>query len=71
MTRGAWRVAALAATVLATACGGGAPAPGAATPPAPAASVDASRVAQIDASNFDSVVLGGARPSLVEFHSPT
>jgi len=69
MARGAWRAAALTAAMAAAACGGGSSNPTAAA--TPAASVDASRVAQIDASNFDSVVLGGARPSLVEFHSPT
>ena len=62
---------ALAAALFAAACGGGSSSPAAATTPSPVASGDPTKVAQLDASNFDAVVIGGTRPSLVEFHSPT
>jgi hypothetical protein len=61
---------ALTAALFATACGGGSSSP-ATTTPSPVASGDPTKVAQLDASSFDAVVLGGARPGLVEFHSPT
>jgi hypothetical protein len=66
--RGAWRAVALSVTIAAAACGGGSSLPVATTAPA---SSDASKVVQLDASNFDSLVLGTGRPSMVEFHSPT
>jgi ABC-type glycerol-3-phosphate transport system substrate-binding protein len=60
------------AAAIAAACGGGSSSPTAATTtPSPVASGDPTKVAQLDASSFDAVVLGGSRPSLVEFHSPT
>jgi hypothetical protein len=63
---------ALTAALFATACGGGSSSPATATTtPSPVASGDPTKVAQLDASSFDAVVLGGARPGLVEFHSPT
>jgi thioredoxin 1 len=48
-------------------CGGG----GSPTSPAPGSPAPASRVVVLGAGNFDSLVLGAARPSLVEFHLPT
>lgn len=72
MRRVAWAWAwALAAAVTAAACGGGSSAPSAASTPSPSSTGDPSKVAQLDASNFDGAVLASARPSLVEFHSPT
>ena len=62
---------ALAAALFAAACGGGSSSPTATTTPSPVVAGDPTKVAQLDASNFDVVVLGGTRPSLVEFHSPT
>jgi hypothetical protein len=59
----------LSVAVAAAACGGGSSGPAAATT-APA-SGDASKVVALDASSFDSIVLGSARPAMVEFHSPT
>jgi hypothetical protein len=58
------------ATLLAAACGGSS-GPGAATTTSPTASGDAAKIAELDAASFDALVLGAARPSLVEFHSPT
>ncbi len=70
--RAVWRTAgasALALTCgLAIACGGAT---------SPATTVDAtptpapSKLVVLDSGNFDALVLAPARPSLVEFHSPT
>lgn len=60
--------AAAVAGLLAVGCGGG----GTPTPSMPASpSVDQTKIVSLDARNFDTLVLAGSRPSLVEFHSPT
>jgi thioredoxin 1 len=59
---------ALLATLLVAACGGGGARPTSSTPPAPG---PASRVVILGAANFEALVLGSARPALVEFHLPT
>lgn len=54
---------------LLSACGGGGSSPTtSATPPATGG---ASKAVVLDAGTFDTQVLAAARPSLVEFHSPT
>jgi hypothetical protein len=63
--------AATVAVLLAAGCGGGgtsAPTtPASPTPPAG----DATKLVVLDSGNFDALVLGMARPSLVKFQSPT
>jgi hypothetical protein len=49
--------------LLAAGCGGSSP-----TTPAPEGPT---AIVTLDTSSFDSLVLGSARPSLVEFHNPT
>jgi len=64
-------LAAAAAAAAAAACGGSGSGPAVSSTPAPGFSADPSKVAQLDATTFDALVLSSARPSLVEFHSPT
>ena len=71
MTR---RVAlAMLATLVCAACGGGGTsAPSTVpTPLAASPSPDPAKLVVLDAGNFDALVLGAARPCLVEFHLPT
>ena len=63
------RGAAVAVVVLvAVGCGGGSSPTATATPPASGGSA---KLVVLDAGNFDSLVLGATRPSLVKFQSPT
>jgi hypothetical protein len=57
--------AAAIAVLLASGCGGGATSPTGATRGGPTS------VVALDAGNFEALVIGSTRPSLVEFHSPT
>ncbi len=63
------RGAAVAVVALvAVGCGGGSSPTATATPPASGGSA---KLVVLDAGNFDSLVLGATRPSLVKFQSPT
>jgi hypothetical protein len=64
-TIGACLGAAAIAALLASGCGGGAASPTGATPEGPTS------VVALDAGNFEALVIGSTRPSLVEFHNPT
>ncbi len=58
------------AALMAVGCGGG----GTSSPTSPATpppGADSSKLVILDSSNFDALVVGTPRPSLVEFHSPT
>ena len=62
-------VVAAVVAVLAGGCGGGG---GSSSPTMPGTTPSVpSKVVVLDSSNFDSVVLTSARPSVVEFQSPT
>jgi hypothetical protein len=63
------RAAAGFLAAIAAACGGSGSSP-AVSPPA-SVSAEPSKVARLEATTFDALVLSPARPSLVEFHSPT
>lgn len=69
--RRTWRAAMAAAALAMGACGGGSGSPSAPPAAAPVPAGDAAKVVQLDAGSFDPLVLASARPSLVEFHSPT
>jgi hypothetical protein len=64
------RVAAGVLALLAGGCGGGG---GSSSPTTPATATPAvpSKVVVLDSGNFETLVLTSARPSLVEFYSPT
>jgi len=67
--------AALVAAVLAG-CGGGTSSPTTPAAPTPTPTptppaADPTKLVVLDAGNFDALVLGMARPSLVEFQRPT
>lgn len=70
MTR-AWRAAMAVAALTMAACGGGSGSPSAPPAAVPVPAGDAGKVVQLDAGSFGPLVLASARPSLVEFHSPT
>ena len=62
-------VAAAVVALLAGGCGGGG---GSSSPTMPGTTPSVpSKVVILDSSNFDALVLGMARPSLVKFQSPT
>lgn len=68
MRRGAAFLA--VAALLAVGCGGG----GTSSPTSPATPSpggNSSKIVVLESSNFDALVVGTPRPSLVEFHSPT
>ena len=62
------RVLAVAGAALLAGCGGSRSSP---TTPAPTPTPTSSAIVVLDSSNFDAVVLGAAKPVVVEFHSPT
>jgi hypothetical protein len=61
-------ILAVAGVALLAGCGGGGSSP---TTPAPTPTPIPSAIVVLDSSNFDAVVLGASKPSVVEFHSPT
>jgi ABC-type glycerol-3-phosphate transport system substrate-binding protein len=58
-------VLAVAGLLVLAGCGGGGSSPSTPTPTVPSA------VVVLDSSNFDALVLGGTKPAVVEFQSPT
>ncbi len=65
------RVLVVAGLVVLASCGGGS-SPTTPTPtPAPTPTPIPSAIVVLDSTNFDALVLGAAKPVLVEFHLPT
>jgi hypothetical protein len=62
------RAAVAVAARVAVGCGGGSSPTATATPPASGGSA---KLVVLDSGNFESLVLGAPRPSLVKFQSPT
>jgi hypothetical protein len=62
-------VLAVAGLLVLAGCGGGGSSPSTPTP-TPTPTVP-SAVVVLDSSNFDALVLGGTKPAVVEFQSPT
>ena len=62
-----WTLA-VAGVALLAGCGGGGSSP---ATPDPTPTPIPSAIVVLDSGNFDAVVLGPSKPSVVEFHSPT